>query len=412
MKRCRLCKNDVPKHQSFCTICGTRQTYNPKTKLNVLSSLKYFFYKEFSGEAEEHLQAGFELGKYGFEAAISDHERAARLNPKHNSILATTYGGAANERLGLWGGGGVLGRILLYSSNAGEILSLVNKFRTDKENVFGKPPDFLYLAETYSALNKALDGALLLYDKAVQLDPEDPQHYFSRAEALSQLANYILVAYGVFPTHMENYLTVKSERWPIEYGAAKLGISFIKEPNLQFVEEILWLYNVAKRDYEKAIDLNHTDTQCYVQLSHVEHILGNQHAASDYLAKALEVLNKALRADSMDTRSYSERAMVFEELGEIDLAIQDLEHALKLSADQYDISFIKTTITRLREVKGKTETTKSNSKIHEKSKCMYHPEREAADICTNCSNGICTYCRTLVEGKIYCPTCVDAILNK
>ena len=44
--------------------------------------------------------------------------------------------------------------------------------------------------------------------------------------------------------------------------------------------------------------------------------------------------------------------------------------------------------------------------------CGNHPEREAVGTCARCGTGVCTYCQTAVEGKVYCPTCVDKVFLK
>jgi len=42
--------------------------------------------------------------------------------------------------------------------------------------------------------------------------------------------------------------------------------------------------------------------------------------------------------------------------------------------------------------------------------CIQHPERDAAGTCASCGGGICEFCKTVVEGKTYCPPCVDKML--
>lgn len=43
--------------------------------------------------------------------------------------------------------------------------------------------------------------------------------------------------------------------------------------------------------------------------------------------------------------------------------------------------------------------------------CVQHPERNAVDTCAGCGGGVCEFCKTLVEGKVYCPPCVDKMLT-
>src|SRR4030042_1407515 len=42
--------------------------------------------------------------------------------------------------------------------------------------------------------------------------------------------------------------------------------------------------------------------------------------------------------------------------------------------------------------------------------CIHHPERNAAGTCASCGGGICEFCKTVVDGKTYCPPCVDKML--
>jgi hypothetical protein len=41
--------------------------------------------------------------------------------------------------------------------------------------------------------------------------------------------------------------------------------------------------------------------------------------------------------------------------------------------------------------------------------CGNHPKREAAGTCSDCGAGLCAYCQTVVEGKVYCPSCVEKV---
>ena len=43
-------------------------------------------------------------------------------------------------------------------------------------------------------------------------------------------------------------------------------------------------------------------------------------------------------------------------------------------------------------------------------KCAQHPDRDAVETCAACGGGVCEFCRTVVEGKVYCPPCVDQVV--
>jgi hypothetical protein len=40
-------------------------------------------------------------------------------------------------------------------------------------------------------------------------------------------------------------------------------------------------------------------------------------------------------------------------------------------------------------------------------KCVYHPEREAVGTCVNCGNGICEFCKSIINAKMHCPNCIE-----
>jgi len=369
MNKCRLCKNNIPKWQSFCTSCGARTVWQPNTSsksaLNLKKSFKNIFVGESEDEAawERHWQFGFSSESFVLIPPILV-EDLGNLSSKNKDKIVRRCVVAADERLGNFGFGGVLEKISRNAGDADEILSLINDFRKDKENVFGEPPNILYMATPYSALNKVLNGALFLYDKAVQLEPDNPYLYDSRANAFSHLADCVLIAYGVYPEHREAHYYEKDEEKLVIYGRAKLGLTRQRELNINKIEEILWMYDVVNQDYKKTIDLNPTDTASIIRLADIEYKLGNQYEADNYFNKALAVLNKALQADSTDAYSYSERAEVFGKLGEIDLAIIDLENALKHSTDSYYIDGIKSRLDKLRKLKQATSATAIPPELH------------------------------------------------
>lgn len=45
-------------------------------------------------------------------------------------------------------------------------------------------------------------------------------------------------------------------------------------------------------------------------------------------------------------------------------------------------------------------------------KCSNHPERDAVGTCASCGADLCTYCQATVEGKVYCPSCVESVFIK
>ena len=311
--------------------------------------MKEPFRSEKEKEAERLVHMGMQLGRYGFLAAITDHEEAVRLDPKWKSILAITYQGAGDELLGIVGGGGPLTALMSWTFGelkAKGILSWVSKLRQHE----GK--GIFRYGEAYDGLDRVLNGSLSMYDRSIAMDPSRHNGYSRRARAFQEVANEILMAYRVFPIRSFTDSEDESKGKAVCYGNAQLGISIRQKMlELEFSAEILSLYEQAEEDYRKALSLDRTDTKSYVELSHVLRQLGKENEATNYLNKALPILNTAIQADNADERSYDERADIFEELGEIDLAITDLERALTVAKWEYQIDSRKRKIEELRKRK-------------------------------------------------------------
>lgn len=361
MGKCRVCQNSIPEHRTFCSACGARQTVaTPRrtTRRNVFSRLKDSLSEVFRSETEKRFDAACELARFGFDAAIPSLEEVLDLepeNPRFRNTLAVFYAGAGDERLSHPGGfpGGPLGELrsgTFGEVKAKEILSWVSKVRQLEKG------ELLQYSEAYEGLDKALNGSLAMFNKSLDMDTTYSHGYSGRAGAFHNVADGILMAYGIFPvrflTHSVNELKGK----PVQYGNEQVGICIKREmPDLEeFAAEILWLYEKAEDDYQEALRLDPTDAQSYVELSHVLRQLGKGNEATNNLNKALAILNKAIQADNMDKQSYSERARIFEELGEIDIAIVDLERVLTFSTRQFDIHFTKLKIEELRKSKEAT----------------------------------------------------------
>lgn len=48
----------------------------------------------------------------------------------------------------------------------------------------------------------------------------------------------------------------------------------------------------------------------------------------------------------------------------------------------------------------------------DKMNCAFHPEIEACGACCNCGRFICSECKAVIVGRIYCNRCVEDRLNK
>ena len=130
--------------------------------------------------------------------------------------------------------------------------------------------------------------------------------------------------------------------------------SLSRFPGFDFADEIVWLYEQAKGSYEMALRLDPIDSVFYIEISKMLEYPGNTTKANRNRRKALATLNGALQADNNDEESYAERAIVFEELGQIDQAIADLQRVLALSTRDYRIDTFIKTIEELHQSKDNT----------------------------------------------------------
>ncbi len=366
MSNCRICQNSVPRHQTFCSHCGARQSISfiykrDGARRNVVTRLKDYFREVFRSDTEKRFDAACELARFGFDAAIPSLEEIINLepeNPRFRGILAVFYAGAGDERLSHPMGfpGGPIEKLrpkfsflsggIMPNSKAKEILSWVSKLRQSKED------EFLQYNKAYEGLDKALNGSLVMFDKSLDMDLNYSGGHSGRASAYQQVADGILMAYGIFPVRFLTHSTNEVEYELVKYGDAQLGMCIKQEmPDLEFLAEIIWLYGQAEEEYKEALRLHPTDTASCVGLSQVLQQLGKRDEATDYIDKALVILNKAIQADNVDAESYSERAKIFEELGKIELAISDLERLLTLSTREYVIDSTRRKIEELRKSK-------------------------------------------------------------
>jgi len=185
------------------------------------------------------------------------------------------------------------------------------------------------------------------------MDASFARGHSGRASAYEQVADGILELYGIYPIRFCANSDNESKREPIKYGNKILGMCAKRLiPDLKFLREIVWLYEQAEEEYNEALRLDPTDTSSYIRLSYVLRQLGRNDEATNYIDRALTILNKAILADNQDKQSYSERANIFEQSGQIELAVSDLERLPTLSTNEYEINSTRQKIEELRKDKA------------------------------------------------------------
>jgi tetratricopeptide (TPR) repeat protein len=346
MNICRICNQPIDMNE-FCPSCGIRykpvQTIKTNLFFKLTSSVKEFLTSEKEKQAKKYINEGFQKAIYGYDACIPYHEKATNLNPKYKSILATTYLGAADERLGMIGGGGLFSKLksTCDSYYADKILECIKNIKDFKQS--------------FNELDKLFNDAMSLYQNAITLSNHcEALPYCGRARAFHETAVRILLTYGIFHFHANLIRPPIIERmkyFVFELGKAQLGTYYQdKKPEIKNINQILWFFEKATEDYREAIKVDPTSSKAYCGLFYNLNHLGMKQEAFDNLNKALLILNKAIQADTNDAESYKERAIIFEELGEFIMEISDLEHLLTISHEEFNIQCLKDKLTSLREI--------------------------------------------------------------
>ncbi|HUV81885.1 MAG TPA: hypothetical protein VMW53_02245 [archaeon] len=44
-------------------------------------------------------------------------------------------------------------------------------------------------------------------------------------------------------------------------------------------------------------------------------------------------------------------------------------------------------------------------------KCVSHLDKDAIGICVNCGKALCSECKVIIKGKIYCKDCVEGLIE-
>ena len=355
VRTCWNCQIESPRWQTFCARCGARCSHRePETNIarkgfisRQFNRLTVLLSEQFRNEAERRFDtilsslapddnpewAVEQIISFRFDAALNGLDVSESLKETMDSWLAFFYVDAGHQ---------IFRFRMPRTDNSRMILQSVRDFRQT-----GK----------HDKLDDQLRRAADLFLEAGSL--RNPNGYAGLARLYMTVADEaLLFLYFVHPHHYATErvidLLIPSEGSgkPVHYNGAHFGFCWsTKLPEVEFGEEIVWLYEEAKHGYERALRLDPSDSRSYVELSQVLRQLGQPDEATSNLHRALAILNKAIQASKGDGESWSQRGQVFEQLGEIDLAISDLEQALKLMAWEYDVKNLRERVDRLRSQK-------------------------------------------------------------
>ena len=322
-------------------------------KRNPMTAVIDWFRGFSRDDVDQRFDDACDLARFGFDAAVKEVESIVRLAPnkrRFRSILSIFYHGAADERIGLHDFVGPLRELERISLSgpqgvhkAEEILSCI------LPDDLGTEPSQATNSLSHFNLDKALDGALDLYDKSIRLTPNNPDSYLARARAFHELADHVLMAFGIFPDYESPH---SREPQAETFGTGNACLGTVKWPEVQkppdLNAKVLWLYSHAESDYTSALKLDLTNAETHLNMSHVQRQQGKVVQADGHRDRALGLLNKAVGADNSDSESYLKRADIFEETGEFALAIADFERVLTLSTSESQLSSVKSRIEKLK----------------------------------------------------------------
>ena len=94
-----------------------------------------------------------------------------------------------------------------------------------------------------------------MFDRSLDIDPNYSGGHSGRASAYEQVADEILMAYGIFPVRFWTHSDNETEWEPVKYGNTLLGMR-IKQlmPDFEFLTEIMWLYEQAEEEYKNLLE--------------------------------------------------------------------------------------------------------------------------------------------------------------
>ena len=359
VRTCWNCQIESARWQTFCARCGARCTHGePETNIarkglisRQFNRLAGFLSEQFRSEAEKRFEtilsslapddnpewAVEQIISFRFDSASHGLEVSESLEVTMDSWLAFFYVDAGHQIFRFRMPGSDTSRRIVQSvrdfKQTGKHDKLHDQFRRAADlfreaGALGNPNGYAGLARLHMTV--ADEALLLLY-------LVHPHHY-----ATERVIDPVVPGEG--------------SGKPVHYNGAHFGFCWSPElPEVEFGEEIVWLYEEAKHGYETALRLDLSDARSYVENSQVLRQLGQPDEATSNLHKALAFLNKAIQASKSDGESWSQRGQVFEQLGEIDLAISDLEQALRLMALEYEVKNLREKVDRLRRQKGDPE---------------------------------------------------------
>ncbi len=182
-------------------------------------------------------------------------------------------------------------------------------------------------------VQKKYDEAITYFTKVIQLYPNYAAGYSFRADALSQQGKFqdalndVIEAMKIDDDSKAFYLMQKLADTIYTPVVARLTKQTLKEPNKPY-----WLYTLGvvqeyTQHYWEAIAAYEKELKQGVSSNTLYRIVSCYEALGDF-PHTVEYLTQAIAMDSTDYYSYMYRASMYNEMGETDKAIADVEYVI------------------------------------------------------------------------------------
>ncbi len=193
-------------------------------------------------------------------------------------------------------------------------------------------------------VQKQYEQAVKYFDKAIQLYPDYASGYSFRADALTQQGKFQNALHDVIEASKINkdtkaFYTIQELADTIyQPVVARLTKQTLKEPNNPYWFYVLGVVQEGTQHYWEAIDVYKQELKQGVSGNTLYRIASCYEALGDF-PYAVDYLTQTIALDSTDYDLYAYRASLYNEMGETDKAIADVEYVIAHNPDDIEIMY-------------------------------------------------------------------------
>ncbi len=158
------------------------------------------------------------------------------------------------------------------------------------------------------------EQAIQDFDKAIELNPEYPDHYYNRGSAFDEQ--------GEYEKAIQDYDRAIELKPEDAKAYANRGVSYYNQGE----------YEKAIQDFDMAIALNQEYAIAYANRGNIFYLQGEYE-------QAIQDFDRAIELNPEDADPYSSRGATYRNQGEYEKAIQDYDKAIELNPDDATIYY-------------------------------------------------------------------------